>query len=160
MVFRTEAHYFFDAEICKKKISIFIHDRFFFLVQIKYLYFLIFFLMSKILLKYLGIYILLTALLAHPIRVHGGLYVDRFDILWPDGVALWRISDLFLRHDSIDFGEYVLESQIDVGRVQGGRFDETEAVLFGERLRLLGEDGAQVSQVRFVTHLGRLENNR
>ena len=48
--------------------------------------------------------------------------------------------------------ENVVESRLDVGRVQRRSLDEGKVVLLGEGARVLRRHGAQVAQVRLVAH--------
>ena len=48
--------------------------------------------------------------------------------------------------------ENVVESRLDVGRVQRRSLDEGKVVLLGEGARFLRRHGAQVAQVRLVAH--------
>lgn len=45
---------------------------------------------------------LLTTLFTDTVRIHSGLNVNRFYVLGPNRITLGRISDLFLRYNSID----------------------------------------------------------
>lgn len=54
-------------------------------------------------------------------------------------------------HDVVDFGEDALESELDVGRLQGGGLDEGEALLLAELLRVVRLHAPQVP-ARADTH--------
>ena len=71
----------------------------------------------------------------------------------PAGQVRMLLGDgLFPRDEPVDLRQDVLESGLDVRRVQRGSFDEGEVVFLGESLRLVRRNRAQVSQIRFVSH--------
>lgn len=52
--------------------------------------------------------------------------------------------------------KYIVECSLHVGGVQGGGLYEAEVVLLSEDLGLVCGDGSQVTQVRLVSHLERV----